>query len=126
MHEAGRRAFAARTPERTGIYSFERRERAKLSKEQDRRLRRHRGAAAFFDAQPPGYRSAAIHWIITARRPETQDRRLAQVIADSAAGRRIEPLTRPGKKKSRPAKVRGERPSSGRTARDDPRRARGR
>ena len=99
MREAGRRAFAARTPERTGIYSFERRKRAKLSKEQDRRLRLHREAAAFFDAQPPGYRAAAIHWIISAKRPETQDRRLDQVIADSAAGRRIKPLARPGKRR---------------------------
>ena len=31
MREAGRRAFAARRPDRTGIYAFERREPAKLS-----------------------------------------------------------------------------------------------
>src|SRR6516225_1223408 len=32
MHPAGERAFAARTPERTGVYSFERHQAAKLSR----------------------------------------------------------------------------------------------
>ena len=100
MREAGRRAFAARTPERTGIYSFERNEAAKLSKAQEKRLRANRKAAAFFDSQPPGYRRTTIHWVISAKRPETRERRLAQLIADSAAGRRIGPAARPVKGKS--------------------------
>jgi uncharacterized protein YdeI (YjbR/CyaY-like superfamily) len=97
MRPAGLRAFAARRPERTGIYSFERKETAKLPKEQEKALRANRKAAAFFDAQPPGYRRTAIHWVISAKRQETRERRLSQLIADSAAGRRIGPLARPDK-----------------------------
>ena len=107
MRPAGLRAFAARTPERTGVYSFERNEAAKLTPAQEKKLRANAKAAAFFDARPPWYRRTAIHWVISAKREETRERRLAQLIADSAAGRLIGPLTpRPGnaapEKKSRP------------------------
>src|SRR3954452_19567510 len=34
------------------------------------------------------YRRAATHWVISAKRPETRERRPAQLIADSGAGRR--------------------------------------
>src|SRR5262245_32389135 len=47
MAPAGRRAFAARTPERTGVYSFERNEAAKLEPKQEARLRANARAAAF-------------------------------------------------------------------------------
>ena len=104
MRAAGERAFAARRAERTGIYAFERKEAAKLSREETKRLRANREAAAFFGSQPPGYRRTALHWVVSPKRPETRERRLAQLIADSAAGRRIGPLARPGAPK--PAKPR--------------------
>jgi uncharacterized protein YdeI (YjbR/CyaY-like superfamily) len=97
MRPAGLRAFALRTPERTGVYSFERNQAARLQPAQEQVLRANRKAAAFFDARPPWYRRAAIHWVISAKREETRERRLRQLIADSAAGRTIAPLTRPGK-----------------------------
>jgi uncharacterized protein YdeI (YjbR/CyaY-like superfamily) len=96
MRAMGRRAFAARTPERTGIYAFERHRAARLSKDHEKRLRGDREAAAFFDAQPPWYRRTATHWVVSAKRPETRERRLAQLVAASAAGRWIAPLARPG------------------------------
>lgn len=46
---------------------------------------------------PPSYRRPAIWWVISAKREETRARRLATLIEDSAAGRRIKqmiPLTR--------------------------------
>jgi len=101
MREAGLRAFAARTAARTGVYSFERNEAAKLDASREKQLRANKKAAAFFDAQPPWYRRTALHWVISAKREETRDRRLSQLIADSAAGRRIGPLTRPGEASSR-------------------------
>ncbi|MEO8431112.1 MAG: YdeI/OmpD-associated family protein [Acidobacteriota bacterium] len=97
MKPAGLRAFAARTLDRTGIYSFERKEAAKLTTAQEEVLRANRKAAAFFEAQPPGYKRLALHWVVSAKREETRERRLQQLIADSEAGRRIGPLTRPGK-----------------------------
>ena len=92
MRPAGLRAFAARTAEKTGVYSFERTDAAKLTVEQDRALRANRKAAAFFAAQAPWYRRAAIHWVTSAKQPATRERRLQQLIADSAAGRNIPPL----------------------------------
>ena len=104
MTEAGLRAFAARTPERTGVYSFERPV-AQLSAEDDARLRSNRAAAAFFDAQPPGYRRLVLHWVTSAKRAETRQRRLDRLVADSAAGRRIGLLERPTRAKKRAKKA---------------------
>ena len=87
LTDAGRRAFAARKPERTGVYSFERNEAATLPPADERRLRDNAAAAAFFDAQPPWYRRTAAHWIISAKREETRQRRLDQLIAVHRAGR---------------------------------------
>ncbi|MBA3459396.1 MAG: YdeI/OmpD-associated family protein [Deltaproteobacteria bacterium] len=96
MRAAGVRAFALRTAERTGVSSFERTEAAVLSPPQEAKLRANKKAAAFFDAQAPWYRRAAIHWVISAKQEATRERRLAQLVTDSAAGRTIPPLTRPG------------------------------
>jgi uncharacterized protein YdeI (YjbR/CyaY-like superfamily) len=95
MRPAGRRAFAARRPERTGIYAFERTEAARLSEDQEKRLRGNRKAASFFDAQPPWYRRTATHWVVSAKRPETRSKRLAHLVAASASGRWIDSLARP-------------------------------
>jgi uncharacterized protein YdeI (YjbR/CyaY-like superfamily) len=92
---AGLRAWQARTPERTGVYSFERHAVATLAPDEEARLRGSKRAVRFFDARPPWYRRAALHWVVSAKRPETRARRLDQLIADSAAGRTIPPLTRP-------------------------------
>jgi uncharacterized protein YdeI (YjbR/CyaY-like superfamily) len=101
MRPAGQRAFERRTAERTGIYSFERKEPAKLTPAQEAQLRSNARAAAFFDAQPPWYRRTALHWVVSAKQESTRERRLVQLIADSAAGRTIGPLTRPGAKPRR-------------------------
>ena len=95
MPPAGLRAYAARTAEKTGVYSFERSAAAVLPPDQERKLRGNRKAAAFFDAQPPWYRRTSIHWVISAKREETRERRLAELIGESAAGRRIGPLSYP-------------------------------
>jgi uncharacterized protein YdeI (YjbR/CyaY-like superfamily) len=95
---AGKRAFEARSSDRSGVYSFEQRRALKLAPAQAKQLAANRRAAAFFAAQPPWYQRAAVHWIVSAKRDETRASRLAQLIADSAAGRTILPLTRPAKR----------------------------
>jgi uncharacterized protein YdeI (YjbR/CyaY-like superfamily) len=92
---AGLAAFERRTDDRSAIYSYEQRKSAKLEPDQERRLRADERASAFFEAQPPSYRRAAIHWVTSAKRPETRERRLVQLIEYSAAGRTVPPLTRP-------------------------------
>src|SRR5258708_2423116 len=91
MQPAGEAAFAKRTAARTGVYSFERAEAAKLSAAETRALKANPKAAAFFAAQPPWYQRTAAHWIVSPKRADTRARRLATLIADSAAGRTIKP-----------------------------------
>ena len=93
MRPAGRAAFEARTEE--GTYSYEQQRDAALDEARERRLREDAAAWEFFGAQPPSYRRAAIHWVMSAKRESTRDRRLAQLIECSAAGRSVPPLTRP-------------------------------
>jgi uncharacterized protein YdeI (YjbR/CyaY-like superfamily) len=96
MHDAGLRAFKKRDPKKTGVYSFEQqRAAAKLSAAQEKEFKRNRAAWAFFQSQPPGYRKIAAWYVVSAKRDETRARRLATLIEDSAAGRRIGLLQRP-------------------------------
>jgi uncharacterized protein YdeI (YjbR/CyaY-like superfamily) len=94
MRPAGLAAFERRTHDRTGVYSFER-EDAELPPEYEARLRANQAAAEYFDAKAPWYRRTAAHWVMSAKREETRERRLAQLIEDSANGVDIKPLRRP-------------------------------
>jgi uncharacterized protein YdeI (YjbR/CyaY-like superfamily) len=98
MTPAGAAAFALRDEKRTGVYSSERREAAKLDDEQEQRFRAATAAWEWFQSRPPSYRRTALHWVVSAKRPETRERRLTTLIEDSASGRTIKPLTRPEKK----------------------------
>jgi len=46
-------------------------------------------AWAYFSAQPPSYRRVAQWWVISAKKEETRERRLATLIALSAEGKQI-------------------------------------
>ncbi len=102
MRPAGVKAFAARLENKSGIYSYEQR-RAELDEPYASVLRADAAARAFFESQPPSYRKAAVWWVVSAKREETRLKRLATLIEDSAAGRRIAPLARtkpPGKRQA--------------------------
>ena len=101
MHPAGNAAFEARDPARQKRYSFENRD-VTLAPEYEAEFRANPKGWAWFEAMPPSYRRPATWWVMSAQKEETRQRRLATLIADSAAGRKIKPLTRPGE--SREAK----------------------
>ena len=90
MRPAGQRAFEARSPERTAVYSYER-EMAALSEDQQQRFEADPAAWAFFLAQAPSYRRAVTYWVASAKREETRERRFAMLLEDSRAGRRSGP-----------------------------------
>ena len=92
---AGLAAFEKRSADRSGIYSYERRHQASLEPDEEQQFRENAAAWAFFEARPPGYRRTATHWVVSAKRPETRARRLAQLIEDSANGELIRQLRRP-------------------------------
>jgi uncharacterized protein YdeI (YjbR/CyaY-like superfamily) len=94
MHPAGLRAFERRTDERSAIYSYEQRKIAKLGPGAERLFRANKKSWAFFQAQPPSYQRAATWWVISAKREETRQKRLATLIRDSQNARTIGPLSR--------------------------------
>jgi len=94
MQPAGQAAHAARTAAKSGIYAYEQTEQARLTPEQERAFKRNRKAWAYFQAEAPWYRRTATHWVVRAKREETRAKRLATLIADSAAARRIGLLDR--------------------------------
>jgi uncharacterized protein YdeI (YjbR/CyaY-like superfamily) len=91
MRPAGLAAYERRREDKTGVYSFER-ERAALSPEQERRFRTNAEAWEWFERCAPGYRRTAVHWVVSAKREETRERRLARLIECSAEGRKVPPL----------------------------------
>jgi uncharacterized protein YdeI (YjbR/CyaY-like superfamily) len=86
MHPAGTEAYAARKS--SGNYSYEQRKAAAFTLDQERRFRANEAAWKFFEQQPPSYRELSTWWVISAKRADTCERRLAKLIDDSAAGRR--------------------------------------
>jgi uncharacterized protein YdeI (YjbR/CyaY-like superfamily) len=93
MKPAGLAVFEARTEARSAIYSYEQRHLAALDPDEDAAFRANEEAWTRFQALPPSYRRTAIYWVVTAKKPETRVRRLATLIEDSAAGRRLKQLT---------------------------------
>jgi uncharacterized protein YdeI (YjbR/CyaY-like superfamily) len=90
---AGRRAFERRSEHRSGVYSHEQAAEPRLDPAFEERLRADGDAWAFLSEQSRTYRRAAAHWVMSAKREETRERRLVRLIEDSAAGRTVPPLT---------------------------------
>lgn len=89
MRSAGLAAFAQRQEAKSGIYAYENRKSAVLDKTDEERFRSNQKAWEFFQRQPTGYRQNVIWYLVTAKKAETRQRRLEQVIARSEAGRRM-------------------------------------
>jgi len=88
MAKAGVAAFEGRDPARAKQYSGENRQ-AVLSSTYEKRFRARQVAWRFFEAQPTGYRRTAMFWVMSAKREETRERRLARLIDDSERGVRV-------------------------------------
>ena len=85
MHAAGLAAYERRDPERTGIYAFENRPR-QLSPAYEKTFRENKKAWKFFEETPPSFKRTTIYWIMSAKKEETQLRRLKHVIENSEKG----------------------------------------
>ena len=92
VHPAGMRAFERRSEEKSAIYAYENRDTAVLDAASMREFKRNKAAWKFFESCPPWYRRTAIWRVISAKRPDTRARRLAELIACSAEGRAIPTL----------------------------------
>lgn len=98
MTPAGLAAFEARADERSAVYAYEQRHSAQLDKEFERRFRANRKAWEHFQSRPPSYRRTAIYWVTSAKKPETRERRLEQLIERSAHSETVNALTPPSKR----------------------------
>ncbi len=108
MAEPGLKAYEAREQHRTGIYAFEQK-RPGLAAKHKKIFRANPAAWKFFSGQAPWYQRTCGHWVSSAKREETQQRRLATLIADSLAGKRIDRLNPKLKRESRPPTQRREK-----------------
>jgi uncharacterized protein YdeI (YjbR/CyaY-like superfamily) len=103
MHPAGRRVFEARREPAPGEYTYETRP-PDLPEPYAGVFQADAAAWAFWSAQRPSYRKSMTWWVLSAKREETRQRRLAALIVESAAGRVIDELNLP---KLRPAAEEG-------------------
>jgi len=95
MTAAGLASYEKRTDTRSGIYSYENRPQ-KLDAASERKFRANK--KVFFEKQAPSYRRTCVYWVLNAKRAETREKRLAQLIADSANGERVRQfISPPGK-----------------------------
>lgn len=85
MRPPGLEAYERRDPKRTGIYAFENQPKA-FSPAYERRFRQNKAAWQFFENLPPYAKKLYIHWVMSAKREETQIKRLELLIESSAKG----------------------------------------
>ena len=87
MTAAGERAYEE-NKHKSGLYSYERKL-ASLDSRDEALFRKNKKAWSDWEKRPPGYRKVALHWVTSAKRPETRAKRLAILIESSAAGEKI-------------------------------------
>lgn len=84
MKLPGTRAFAARGADEAG-YSYEHRARG-LDPAYEKALRANARAWTHFQSRPPWYRRTAGWWVMSAKKEETRQRRLATLVAHCERG----------------------------------------
>lgn len=93
MRPEGLTAYAARRDARTAVYSYEaapasRKQAAapepELTASEQRYFRKHREAWDFFQSCPPSHHKRTLQWVVSAKQPETRQRRLDKLIAACA------------------------------------------
>jgi uncharacterized protein YdeI (YjbR/CyaY-like superfamily) len=87
MTSVGERAYEE-NKEKSGLYSYER-ETAQLAPEEEVLFRANSKAWTDWEKRPPGYRKAVLHWVTSAKKPDTRAKRFAILIKSCAAGEKI-------------------------------------
>ena len=87
MTAAGERAYEA-SKNKSEHYSYER-DLAALSADDEARFRKNEAAWTDWENRPPAYRKTVLHWVTSAKKPETRAKRLGILIDCSARGEKI-------------------------------------
>ena len=97
MKPKGQELFDKMDKNKLRTYSFER-SIVELSPQFEKKFKANKKAWKFFQQMPPSYRKPVINWVMSAKQEETKLRRLATLISDSEAGRKIKGMDYPKKK----------------------------
>jgi uncharacterized protein YdeI (YjbR/CyaY-like superfamily) len=87
MTPAGEKAYEENKG-KSGLYAYER-ELAALSADDEAQFRKNKAAWTDWEKRPPGYRKVVLHWVTSAKKPETRARRLAILMESSMKGEKI-------------------------------------
>ena len=87
MTAAGERAYEE-NKHKSGLYAYER-ELAALSPDDEAKFRKNSKAWADWEKRSPGYRKVVLHWVTSAKKPETRAKRLGILIESSAKNEKI-------------------------------------
>jgi uncharacterized protein YdeI (YjbR/CyaY-like superfamily) len=93
MHPAGLKAFSIRKDDKSVLYSYENRHKG-LDTVYEKKLKENKKAWEFYQSQPSWYRHTSGYWVMSAKKEETRQKRLARLIEDSENSRTIPQLTR--------------------------------
>jgi uncharacterized protein YdeI (YjbR/CyaY-like superfamily) len=91
MRPAGIRAFEERDRRKDASYSYEQPE-SVFPPDWLERFRADSSAWTTWERETPSYRRTVTHWVTSAKRAETRERRFETLLRDSAAGRRVGPM----------------------------------
>ena len=87
MTAAGERALKESTGPK-GVYAYEK-PLTELTPEETAQFRKDKAAWTDWEKRPPGYRKVVLHWVTSAKKPETRAKRLGILIECSAKGEKI-------------------------------------
>ena len=96
MQPSGVAAYERRSEDRSATYAYEQRIVA-LSKQYEARIKKNRQAWNFFDSLTPSVRKPSIWWVCSAKKEETRERRLQQLIECCAKEEILPQFLRPTK-----------------------------
>ena len=94
MKPAGIEAWNKRLENKSKVYSYEQQKKAKLLPEYEAQIKANPEAWEFFSNLAPSYKAQTIHWIMSAKREETRQKRLDITIESSAQGLKIPQIRR--------------------------------
>ena len=89
MLPSGELAFARRKDKKSVVYAYEQAVTAEFSTPELAEFKRHNAAWTFFENTPPSYKKTLLHWVTTAKKPETRASRLITLINACADGKRL-------------------------------------
>ena len=89
MTEAGLQAYAHRQDHKSKVYAYEQESTAELSPEKLKEFKHNAKAWAFFESTPPSYKRAILHWVTSAKKPETRASRFATLLRACESGQRL-------------------------------------